>query len=134
MQNRGTLRTGREIPTQASARSACRFIWGWVKKESAHLGICADPDVDHSAPGVRGRFALQRKITRLVDCADHVLATRLMVLVSNLSSTRPGDDVCRIAFARQCDARWEEVNVVEELVRKVNAPGIGGRGQRWCDR
>lgn len=100
-------------------------ICGLVKKESAHLGICVDPDVDRLALVCEDGSLFGEEYT-LVACADHVLATRPGDTVSNLSSTRALNDVAERHGRTRHASAVGEVNVVE-LMRKVNAP-IGGEG------
>lgn len=96
-----------------------------VKKESAHLGICVDPDVDRLALVCEDGSLFGEEYT-LVACADHVLAHRPGDTVSNLSSTRALNDVAERHGRTRLASAVGEVNVVE-LMRKVNAP-IGGEG------
>lgn len=96
-----------------------------VKKESAHLGICVDPDVDRLALVCEDGSLFGEEYT-LVACADHVLAHRPGDTVSNLSSTRALNDVAERHGRTRHASAVGEVNVVE-LMRKVNAP-IGGEG------
>ncbi|QQR87740.1 MAG: phosphoglucosamine mutase [Flavobacteriales bacterium] len=100
-------------------------ICALVKKESAHLGICVDPDVDRLALVCEDGSLFGEEYT-LVACADHVLASRPGDTVSNLSSTRALNDVAARHGRTRHASAVGEVNVVE-LMRKVNAP-IGGEG------
>jgi phosphomannomutase len=96
-----------------------------VVKESAHLGIVVDPDVDRLAFISEDGEMFGEEYT-LVACADYVLSKTPGNTVSNMSSSRALRDVTKSHNGNYEASAVGEVNVVE-LMKKNNAI-IGGEG------
>jgi phosphomannomutase len=96
-----------------------------VVKESAHLGIVVDPDVDRLALVCEDGSMFGEEYT-LVACADYVLGKTKGDTVSNLSSSRALRDITEKHGGSYQASAVGEVNVVE-LMKKTGAI-IGGEG------
>ncbi|HBY02430.1 MAG TPA: phosphoglucosamine mutase [Rikenellaceae bacterium] len=96
-----------------------------VVKESAHLGISVDPDVDRLAIICEDGNPFGEEYT-LVAVADYILKNKPGNTVSNLSSSRALRDVTEMAGCNYSASAVGEVNVVTEM-KRVSAV-IGGEG------
>lgn len=96
-----------------------------VVKESAHLGISVDPDVDRLAIICEDGNPFGEEYT-LVAVADYILKNKPGSTVSNLSSSRALRDVTEMAGCSYSASAVGEVNVVTEM-KRVSAV-IGGEG------
>ena len=96
-----------------------------VVKESAHLGISVDPDVDRLAIICEDGNPFGEEYT-LVAVADYILRNKPGNTVSNLSSSRALRDVTEMAGCSYSASAVGEVNVVTEM-KRVSAV-IGGEG------
>lgn len=96
-----------------------------VVKESAHLGISVDPDVDRLAIICEDGNPFGEEYT-LVAVADYILKHKPGNTVSNLSSSRALRDVTEKAGCNYSASAVGEVNVVTEM-KRVSAV-IGGEG------
>jgi phosphomannomutase len=96
-----------------------------VVKQTAHLGIAVDPDVDRLCFVCEDGSMFGEEYT-LVAVADYVLSKRKGNTVSNMSSTRALKDVTLLHGGEYFPSAVGEVNVVEKM-KAVNAV-IGGEG------
>src|ERR1051325_10106577 len=96
-----------------------------VEKNSAHLGIAVDPDVDRLCFVCEDGSLFGEEYT-LVAVADYVLQHRKGNTVSNMSSTKALKDVTLRHGGEYFASAVGEVNVVSRM-KEVNAV-IGGEG------
>ncbi|MGL4908300.1 MAG: phosphoglucosamine mutase [Bacteroidales bacterium] len=100
-------------------------ISAYVVKESAHMGIVVDPDVDRLALVCEDGNMFGEEYT-LVAIADYVLKTNKGNTCSNLSSSRALRDVTEHYGGCYTAAAVGEVNVVKKM--KATNAVIGGEG------
>ena len=95
------------------------------RRQTAHLGIVVDPDVDRLALVCENGEMFGEEYT-LVAVADYILSLRKGPAVSNLSSSRALRDVAGAKGCGYSAAAVGEVNVVAEMKR--TGAVIGGEG------
>lgn len=96
-----------------------------ISKDDYHLGFVVDPDVDRLAIVMENGDMFGEEYT-LVAVADYILHHKRGAVVSNLSSTRALDDLCKRYGSACYKSAVGEVNVVE-MMKATNAI-IGGEG------
>lgn len=96
-----------------------------MQKENYQLGFVVDPDVDRLAIVMENGEMFGEEYT-LVAVADYVLQHKKGAAVSNLSSSRALDDLCKHYGVDCHKSAVGEVNVVEMM--KATGAVIGGEG------